>query len=355
MRFRNLSTSSDSDDTSFFKEDSNDNEYLEHFSNDTITSRSYDNKKMNMSSNGSVRSLGSSKLEGYNNIMLKIPSNESIRFPKSPASENYSDDTITGEGYNHNRLQKKSYEPIGLPRSPRLNDYSSSISGSITPRSNKNILPYPQNSKADFLSPRIDGYGYQPYQPPSPMLYPEKHNEKSFPSTPIKSRYDYFESQEKPSSPNKKEKRSFSLGKSFTSFVMNTRFRSLNKKPASLKHTSLKRTSLKSAFPDAQQNTPQIVYEISEAPLPTITPISPMSHQLPKDYFSEDCANDEDNRSEDIDATALTIDELHKMVLNLRKGFCQLRDEVKDLKLEIKILRGEERRMEDKVDGSGWL
>ncbi|KAF0387779.1 hypothetical protein F8M41_011159 [Gigaspora margarita] len=80
--------------------------------------------------------------------------------------------------------------------------------------------------------------------------------------------------------------------------------------------------------------------------LPTLVPSSPISHQFPADYLSENIDKDEDTKSVERTNNELTIDDLYHFVLNVQKGFqLQFNDmnsQIKELKKEIRKLKGEE-------------
>ncbi|CAG8614244.1 29756_t:CDS:2, partial [Racocetra persica] len=80
--------------------------------------------------------------------------------------------------------------------------------------------------------------------------------------------------------------------------------------------------------------------------LPTLAPSSPISHQLPAEYFPDSFDKDEETKSVEQTTHELTIDDLYHFVLNIRKGFQSQFDEmnsqIKELKNEIRRLKGEE-------------
>ncbi|CAG8795194.1 8006_t:CDS:2 [Gigaspora margarita] len=53
--------------------------------------------------------------------------------------------------------------------------------------------------------------------------------------------------------------------------------------------------------------------------LPTLVPSSPISHQFPADYLSENIDKDEDTKSVERNNNELTIDDLYHFVLNVQK------------------------------------
>ncbi|CAG8439810.1 2568_t:CDS:1 [Acaulospora morrowiae] len=323
VKYRNAAISMDSDDMYFENEGYGDEEYSErsiYLSNDMITDESYNRNRLQKRSNEDYSNeeysgkFGNTINSGSYNRLQKSP-NGSVEYLKVP---NYLSENA--EDYNYNRLQKPSYESIGLPNSPKHD----SRSGLSTPRINNSGLLTPRSNYGDLLNPR----GNQ-YQLPSPTpSYEEddvtkkstRQQPKLLPPTPKSAT---------PPSPNKKQRKNFSLGKSFTSLISGTRpkFRSFNKKSSEELHISDSTTIVREEKP-------------SDASLPALTPSSPISHQLPEYYFLED--HEKDDRPEEANPIGSTVEELCKLVLIMQKGFREMENEIKELKLEIRKLKGEQ-------------
>ncbi|CAG8695318.1 7224_t:CDS:2 [Cetraspora pellucida] len=88
--------------------------------------------------------------------------------------------------------------------------------------------------------------------------------------------------------------------------------------------------------------------------LPTLAPSSPISHQLPAEYFPDNFDKDEKTKPVEQSTQELTIDDLYHFVLNIRKGFQsqfnEMNSQIKELKKEIRRLKGEESEDEDPND-----
>ncbi|CAG8562030.1 10597_t:CDS:1, partial [Racocetra fulgida] len=209
----------------------------------------------------------------------------------------------------------------------------------------------------DELSDNDDNY--DEYNPESPISSPNNDRPPSPPPSPKKNGYDlnreistspkkngYDLNREISTSPNnnsekplpqfddqsqQKRKNYFNLGKTLTS-----RFKF--KKPNAKDNQ------------DRSVSDPITINEKSQSllsSLPTLAPSSPISHQIPAEYFPDNFDKDEETKSvEQITTHELTIDDLYHFVLNIRKGFQSQFDEmnsqIKELKNEIRRLKGEE-------------
>jgi hypothetical protein len=88
--------------------------------------------------------------------------------------------------------------------------------------------------------------------------------------------------------------------------------------------------------------------------LPSLAPSSPISHQLPAEYL--DFEEETDNHSEVHTTPELTMDDLYHLVLNMQKGFQlqvdEMNSQIKELKREIRKLKGEESEEEQEDDNN---
>ncbi|CAG8585364.1 5963_t:CDS:2 [Acaulospora colombiana] len=162
----------------------------------------------------------------------------------------------------------------------------------------------------------------------------------------------YAQQQQPPLSPaHQKRKKYFNLGKSLTSRLVTN----------APKYKLFKKSHAKDN--DTNNNARRYIISnpipISETPkaslldaLPTLTPSSPISHQLPSEYFPHDFKKEEeDTRSDTLTTPDLTIDDLYHLVLNMQKGFQlqmnEMNMQILELKAEIRQLKGEEQENEN--------
>ncbi|CAG8649930.1 25220_t:CDS:1 [Dentiscutata erythropus] len=214
-------------------------------------------------------------------------------------------------------------------------------------------IPLPIPEKNTFLiDERSDNDEYEESNPESFISSPNNENNDrplSPPLSPKENTYDLYNneisktSSMSPTNNNniiekslpldyqsqQKRKNYFNLGKTLTS-----RFKF--KKPNNVK--DIQNRSLSDPISEKSQSL--------LSSLPTLAPSSPISHQLPAEYFPDDFEKDEETKSVEQTAPELTVDDLYHFVLNIQKGFqLQFNDmnsQIKELKKEIRKLKGEE-------------
>ncbi|CAG8638105.1 14914_t:CDS:1 [Dentiscutata heterogama] len=172
------------------------------------------------------------------------------------------------------------------------------LSPPLSPKTNSYYLDNNEISKTSSMSPTINS---NIIEKPLPLDYQSQQKRKNY----------------------------FNLGKTLTS-----RFKF--KKPNNVK--DIQNRSLSDPTPEKSQSL--------LSSLPTLAPSSPISHQLPAEYFPDDFDKNDETKSVEQATHELTIDDLYHFVLNIQKGFqLQFNDmnsQIKELKKEIRKLKGEE-------------
>ncbi|CAG8474973.1 9706_t:CDS:2 [Paraglomus occultum] len=88
--------------------------------------------------------------------------------------------------------------------------------------------------------------------------------------------------------------------------------------------------------------------------LPDFVRTSPIAQQLPSNFFPRDFTMDDDQSSDAQTTPDLTMDDLYHLVLNMQKGFQvqieEMSNQIRELKKEVKRLRGEETEEEDEEE-----
>ncbi|CAI2184484.1 9368_t:CDS:1 [Funneliformis geosporum] len=177
---------------------------------------------------------------------------------------------------------------------------------------------------------------------------PPPSRTKKLPSVPNRSQVIYIDEKSpsqmpfRPSAPTpthqKRKINYFTIGKSLTS-RLGPKFKSFKKSHAKEEGNR----NVDSPLPEPPQQLP--------ITLPSLAPSSPISHQLPAEYLDLDFDQETDNASEVHTTPELTMDDLYHLVLNMQKGFQlqvdEMNTQIKDLKREIKKLKGEESEEEE--------
>jgi len=88
--------------------------------------------------------------------------------------------------------------------------------------------------------------------------------------------------------------------------------------------------------------------------LPDLIRTSPIAQQLPSTFFPRGYTLDDDESSDAQTTPDLTMDDLYHLVLNMQKGFQvqieEMSNQIRDLKKEVKRLRGEETEEEEEEE-----
>jgi len=88
--------------------------------------------------------------------------------------------------------------------------------------------------------------------------------------------------------------------------------------------------------------------------LPDLIRTSPIAQQLPSNFFPRGYTLDDDESSDAQTTPDLTMDDLYHLVLNMQKGFQvqieEMSNQIRELKKDVKRLRGEETEEEDEEE-----